>query len=115
MSTSTPLVCDKKLCQDHGECLILNGETSCECRLGYRGTFCEDRVSDPIRVPLSLGVLGVLGGIILLAFMFLLIRKKRKAYNRYLGSQGKLPENVEIDGAFAFLVNTLITPRLEGR
>ncbi|KAI1905122.1 hypothetical protein AGOR_G00012690 [Albula goreensis] len=97
MPTSTPLVCDKKLCQDHGECLILNGETSCECRLGYRGTFCEDRVSDPIRVPLSLGVLGVLGGIILLAFMFMLIRKKRKAYNRKLMSESKKINMASID------------------
>ncbi|KAJ8408635.1 hypothetical protein AAFF_G00252700 [Aldrovandia affinis] len=99
MATPVPQECNRQLCQDHGECFTRNGVSTCECRLGYRGAFCQDRVSDPIRVPLTLGVLGVLAGFILLGLLLMLIRKRRKASRRKMMGAATMIPMVDIDKA----------------
>ncbi|KAJ8346973.1 hypothetical protein SKAU_G00283740 [Synaphobranchus kaupii] len=92
-SSSSPQDCDRQLCQYHGRCVSVDGEPFCECLLGYRGTFCHDRVSDSIGVPLTLGVLGVLAGILLLAFSLRFIWKRVKIYNtrKVVGAAQSIP------------------------
>lgn len=91
MDASTPQACDRQLCQYHGKCLTVDGEPFCECLLGYRGAFCQDRVSESIRVPLTLGVLGVIGGAILLAFACRFIWKRVKTFRRkFVGTSQRI-------------------------
>ncbi|KAJ8286786.1 hypothetical protein GJAV_G00043270 [Gymnothorax javanicus] len=96
-SSLTPQDCDQQFCQYHGKCVTVNGESTCECLLGYRGTFCEDRVSESIRVPLTLGVLGVLGALILLAFTCRFIWKRVKLLQRKVKTKPQRIPMVEIE------------------
>lgn len=71
--------CSAERCNGRGECVTVNGLAACDCMLGYRGVTCRETVNGGLSVPLTLGCLGVLCGLIFLAFLFAYLRQKRKA------------------------------------
>ncbi|KAI4882735.1 hypothetical protein NFI96_028538 [Prochilodus magdalenae] len=71
--------CNAQRCNGRGECVTMNGLPECECMLGYTGSTCRETVNGGLSVPLTLGVLGVLLGLVILAFLFSYFRQKRKA------------------------------------
>uniref|UniRef100_A0A3B4DAY2 EGF-like domain-containing protein n=1 Tax=Pygocentrus nattereri TaxID=42514 RepID=A0A3B4DAY2_PYGNA len=75
--------CGAQRCNGRGECVTVDGLPACECMLGYRGDTCRETVNGGLSVPLTLGVLGVLAGLIIVAFLFAYFRQKRKAQIRY--------------------------------
>lgn len=74
--------CGDIQCHGNGVCVTSDKASVCECRLGYTGQFCRDTVNEALSIPLSLGVLAVIFGIIILAFVFAKLRQKRKAQIR---------------------------------
>ncbi|KAL6472831.1 hypothetical protein MHYP_G00190190 [Metynnis hypsauchen] len=74
--------CGAQRCNGRGECVTVDGLPACECLLGYRGDTCRETVNGGLSVPLTLGVLGVLAGLIIVAFLFAYFRQKRKAHIR---------------------------------
>lgn len=55
----------------------------CDCNLGYQGDFCEYTINGALSVPLMLSVLGVLIGLVTLAFVVAKLRQKKKKKQRY--------------------------------
>ncbi|MBN3319272.1 LRP4 protein, partial [Atractosteus spatula] len=74
--------CRDELCHNQGKCVVVNDQPTCECLLGYTGQFCQDKVIKSIRVPLTLGMIGFLIGMVLIAVIFVLLRKRRQANRR---------------------------------
>lgn len=74
--------CGGLQCHGNGKCVNHGVATVCECRLGYTGEFCRDTVNEALSIPLSLGVLGCIIGVVLLAFLFAKLRQKRNAQIR---------------------------------
>ncbi|XP_072514298.1 uncharacterized protein [Salminus brasiliensis] len=81
--------CSAQRCNSHGDCVTVNGLPACECLLGYTGDTCRETVNGGLSVPLTLGCLGVLCGLIILAFLFAYFRQKRKAKRRNRGDDAK--------------------------
>lgn len=54
----------------------------CECNLGYRGASCEDTVNGELSLPLTLSVVGVILGLLLLAFVVAKVRQRQKRQSR---------------------------------
>ncbi|KAJ8007521.1 hypothetical protein DPEC_G00118360 [Dallia pectoralis] len=77
--------CSAQLCHGYGQCVkntVKNTERTCECLLGYRGDFCQETVNGAISVPLTLGVLAFIMGIIIIAAFLASINqrvRRRKA------------------------------------
>ncbi|XP_040914318.1 uncharacterized protein LOC121195125 [Toxotes jaculatrix] len=96
MSTPFPLLqprgidhslptCRETQCSNHGDCVGPSGGGTvliCECDLGYQGEFCEDTVNGALNVPLTLSVLGVIVGLLILAFIVAKLRRKQKKKRR---------------------------------
>ncbi|XP_058474239.1 sushi, von Willebrand factor type A, EGF and pentraxin domain-containing protein 1-like [Solea solea] len=64
--------CRELQCSSHGTCVPpLGGGTAmvCECDLGYKGEFCDDTIHGALSLPLTLGVLGAIVGLVILAFI----------------------------------------------
>ncbi|KAM9518770.1 uncharacterized protein ACWYII_045039 isoform 1-T2 [Salvelinus alpinus] len=70
--------CAAQLCKGHGHCVAQGQATTCECILGYRGEFCHESVNEAISVPLTLGVLAFIVGILILSFIIAFIRQRVK-------------------------------------
>ncbi|XP_036450335.1 prolow-density lipoprotein receptor-related protein 1 [Colossoma macropomum] len=81
--------CSAQRCNGRGECVTVDGLPECECMLGYRGDTCRETVNGGLSVPLTLGVLGVLVGLIIVAFLFAYFRQKRKAQIREQAAAAK--------------------------
>lgn len=78
--------CGETQCNSHGNCVVpLGGGTSlvCDCELGYQGEFCEDTVNGALSLPLTLSVLGVVIGLLILAFILAKLRQRQKKIRRY--------------------------------
>ncbi|XP_022536950.1 meprin A subunit alpha [Astyanax mexicanus] len=71
--------CGAVRCNGHGDCVTVDGLPECDCMLGYRGVTCRETVNGGLSVPLTLGCLGFLCGLIIMAFVFAYLRQKRKA------------------------------------
>ncbi|KAL4617246.1 low-density lipoprotein receptor-related protein 2-like [Arapaima gigas] len=87
------LPCDAELCHGHGRCFVLHEKMNCECHLGYKGEFCQNRVSNSISAPLTLGVLGCIVGFVVLAFLLAFLKKRTKAYKRKVAAAIKINPN----------------------
>ncbi|XP_064873207.1 zonadhesin-like [Oncorhynchus nerka] len=70
--------CAVQLCKGHGHCVAQGQATTCECILGYRGEFCHESVNEAIGVPLTLGVVAFIVGILILSFLIAFIRQRVK-------------------------------------
>lgn len=75
------ITCDHVICQ-YGRCVLVNGESSCECNLGYTGDTCNETINEALSVPLTLGVLVFIIGIIILIFGLAFFRQSQKAKKR---------------------------------
>ncbi|KAK9532748.1 hypothetical protein VZT92_010119 [Zoarces viviparus] len=78
--------CGETRCNDHGTCVPPPGGGAslvCNCDLGYQGEFCEDTVNGSLSLPLTLGVLAVIFGVLILAFLCAKLRQKQKKRKRY--------------------------------
>uniref|UniRef100_W5N3U3 Si:dkey-88l16.3 n=1 Tax=Lepisosteus oculatus TaxID=7918 RepID=W5N3U3_LEPOC len=74
--------CRDELCHNQGKCVVVNDQPTCECLLGFTGQFCQDKVIKSIQVPLTLGMIGFLIGMVLIVVIFVLLRKRRQANRR---------------------------------
>ncbi|KTG04172.1 hypothetical protein cypCar_00024762 [Cyprinus carpio] len=72
------IACDDIICK-YGRCVLVNGEPTCECKLGYIGDTCNETINDALSVPLTLGVLAFLIGFIILLFGLAFFRQRQKA------------------------------------
>ncbi|TSM12587.1 Low-density lipoprotein receptor-related protein 4 [Bagarius yarrelli] len=72
------LKCRLQRCNNHGDCVMLDGFRVCKCILGYRGDACQETVNDGLAVPLTLGVLGVIIAVIIMAFGVAFFQQKRR-------------------------------------
>lgn len=72
------LTCRVQRCNNLGDCVIQNGLQVCKCMLGYRGDACDETVNNGLALPLTLGVLGVIVSIIVLAFVLAFVQQKRR-------------------------------------
>ncbi|XP_071397976.1 fibropellin-1-like [Centroberyx affinis] len=73
--------CGETRCHGRGTCTVPPGGGAglvCDCMLGYRGESCEDTVNEAVSLPLTLGVLAVIVGLVLMAFIFAKVRQKQK-------------------------------------
>lgn len=78
--------CGEIECNGRGTCVVPPGggaDLVCECQLGYRGQTCEDTVHGELSLPLTLGVVAVLVGMLVMAFIFAKLRQKQKQRRRY--------------------------------
>lgn len=78
--------CGESQCNGHGTCEIPPGGGSalvCNCELGYRGESCEETVNGALSLPLTLSVLGVIIGLVILAFIVAKVRQRQKKNRRY--------------------------------
>ena len=78
--------CGDTRCNGNGVCMPPPGGGTyfvCNCNLGYRGQSCEDTVNGSLSVPLTLSVLGVIIGLLILAFIFAKLRRRQKKKQRY--------------------------------
>ncbi|CAL1569858.1 unnamed protein product [Knipowitschia caucasica] len=77
--------CGETQCNSRGTCVSPPGGGTgllCECSLGYRGQSCENRVNGGLSLPLTLSVIGVIIGLLLLAFIIAKIRQRLKKNQR---------------------------------
>ncbi|KAM4635263.1 uncharacterized protein ACJ7VT_007357 [Polymixia lowei] len=84
--------CGDTQCHSRGTCMVPMGggaDLVCDCALGYRGEFCEDTVNEAVSLPLTLGVLTVIIGVVILAFIFAKIRQKQKRKRREMAAAGQ--------------------------
>ncbi|XP_061657563.1 meprin A subunit beta-like [Syngnathoides biaculeatus] len=90
--------CGEVRCNGRGICVLPPGGGSgfaCECDLGYLGQSCEKTFNGSISLPLTLGVVAVLIGVVILAFVFAKLRQKQKQRKR--DSLQNLPRQVLCD------------------
>ncbi|KAJ8381103.1 hypothetical protein SKAU_G00018810 [Synaphobranchus kaupii] len=73
--------CDDQLCHEHGKCVQQNGETICECLMGYSGEFCQDGIIASLRTPLTYGAIALVTGIIVVGII-LAVKKRNSALRR---------------------------------
>ncbi|XP_077353534.1 uncharacterized protein LOC144002299 [Festucalex cinctus] len=74
-------------CNGNGHCVLPPGGGSgfaCECDLGYRGISCEETFNGSLSLPLTLGVVAFLVGLVVLAYIFAKLRQKQKQRKRAL-------------------------------
>lgn len=77
--------CRELHCSSHGTCVPPVGagvDVVCECDLGYQGQSCDDTVHGSLSLPLTLGVLGVIIGLLILAFILAKCRQRQKKNRR---------------------------------
>ncbi|KAI7789746.1 hypothetical protein IRJ41_020945 [Triplophysa rosa] len=90
MSHSLFTCADDKCIQ--GRCVVVNGVSVCECKLGYMGDTCNETINEALSLPLTLGTLAFLIAFIILIFLLAFIRQKAKrrkrATNEALGRNG---------------------------
>uniref|UniRef100_A0A4W6BST5 Si:dkey-88l16.3 n=1 Tax=Lates calcarifer TaxID=8187 RepID=A0A4W6BST5_LATCA len=84
--------CGESQCNGHGTCEIPPGGGSalvCNCELGYRGESCEETVNGALSLPLTLSVLGVIIGLVILAFIVAKVRQRQKKNRRVIVTSAK--------------------------
>lgn len=77
--------CGETMCGGRGTCVVPpggGGDLVCDCNLGYRGDSCEDTVNGELSLPLTLSVVGVILGLLLLAFVVAKLRQRQKRQTR---------------------------------
>ncbi|KAM6984683.1 vitellogenin receptor [Aplochiton taeniatus] len=55
--------CDQQ-CGSHGACVLEGGVARCWCTAGYHGSSCQTKGLGGVRVPLTLGLLGLIAGLV---------------------------------------------------
>ncbi|CAL8318104.1 unnamed protein product [Lota lota] len=78
--------CGETQCYGRGTCRAPvaggGGGLFCDCMLGYKGERCEDTVNESLSVYLTLGVLAIIVGFFLTAFLCAKIRQKQNRRKR---------------------------------
>ncbi|XP_036382770.1 low-density lipoprotein receptor-like [Megalops cyprinoides] len=77
-----PQPCDDRLCHGHGRCVRFNGDAACECLAGYSGEFCQESITESMRVPLTYGAIALVTSIIVVAIIYGVIKKRKTAQRR---------------------------------
>lgn len=77
--------CGETQCNSHGTCELPpggGGNLVCNCQLGYQGESCQDTVNGSLSLPLTLGVLAVILGLLVVGYIFAKLRQKQKRQRR---------------------------------
>ncbi|MED6248951.1 hypothetical protein ATANTOWER_007373 [Ataeniobius toweri] len=77
--------CRESQCNSHGHCVAPpGGDTGliCECDLGYDGESCEKTFNGNLSVPLTTGIIAVMVGLVILAFILTKLRQRQKKNKR---------------------------------
>lgn len=74
--------CGTRLCSGRGECVLLDGQMTCDCVLGYRGESCEFEVGGFMQGPVIYATMGLAVGVIILGVIVGIIQKKKAANQR---------------------------------
>lgn len=78
--------CGETQCNSHGDCVTPpegGGDLVCDCKLGYQGRFCEDKINGALRLPLILSVFCIIVGLVVVAFVVAKLKRKKKKKQRY--------------------------------
>lgn len=74
--------CSQRRCSGNGHCVGINGDTVCVCSLGYRGEFCQNHLLKTMQVPIVYGAAGLCAGVVVIAVMAVLVKRKKSANMR---------------------------------
>ncbi|MCJ8746583.1 hypothetical protein PDJAM_G00143440 [Pangasius djambal] len=74
--------CGTRLCNGNGECVLSDGQMTCECVLGYGGERCEHEVGGMMQGPVIYATVGLGVGVIVLGVIVGIIQKKKAANQR---------------------------------
>ncbi|KAG7318702.1 hypothetical protein KOW79_018457 [Hemibagrus wyckioides] len=74
--------CEARMCSGNGECVLRDGQMSCECALGYGGESCELEVGGMMQGPVLYAAVGLAVGVIVLGVIVGIVRKKKAANRR---------------------------------
>ncbi|KAI5101719.1 low-density lipoprotein receptor-related protein 2 [Silurus meridionalis] len=74
--------CGTRMCNGKGECVLLDGQMTCECELGYRGDHCEYEVGGMIQGPVIYATVGLAVGVLVLGVIVGIIQKNKAANRR---------------------------------
>lgn len=77
-------LCETRLCNGNGECVLVDGRVTCECAMGYGGESCELEVGGIMQGPVLYGTVGLAVGVIVLGVIVGVIQKKKAANQRYM-------------------------------
>lgn len=74
--------CSQRRCSGNGHCVDIDGDTVCVCSLGYRGEFCQNRLLKAMQGPIVYGAAGLCAGVVVIAVMAFLVKRKKSANMR---------------------------------
>ncbi|XP_037632667.1 very low-density lipoprotein receptor isoform X1 [Sebastes umbrosus] len=74
--------CSQSRCSGNGRCEETNGDTACVCSLVYSGDSCQDHLLKTMRGPLVYGGAGLCAGVVVIAVMAVVVKRKKSANTR---------------------------------
>lgn len=79
--------CSQRRCSGRGQCIKIDGDTACVCSLGYSGDLCQDNLLKSMQGPILYGAAGLCAGLVVIAVMTVVVKRKRNANTRFETNQ----------------------------